>query len=612
MGVVHMLVVALVGITYGWHSDDNGGVEYIVQISPTELSEIRRLGEITSLIDPQVAGRVSRIRIQVGSGTLPRETPAIRNAQSSGRNRKGLETASDRMAVPIPEMRELSLAAPIRSPDNHSLTNVADRSAPTKATVMKPDPDNAGPIGFQFPSSGNAAGTTTDNFRSETAASPNPNPTRVPNGTLRIPAPNTRPPDPRRQPTLPQFTGANSATANVGGPTTDPTSRRDQTWSDFAAPRTGGPTTDNVGTNRTTTSNPQLNNPQLNNSQLNNPQLTGPLLKDPRAGDQRNGFGQNTASTAGGSSNRNANGTFGQAPGAMTFPARGPTTEPRLTLDRSSQPNSATNQFSRGGVTSQQQQTDLDLQNRTMSSREFAAGSAARDSDRRLNNQPFGNQSAARTDARIDSGQSPDRRLTSAELEAGAWSIDRYGRLLDRTGNLIPPVGQNDLARGLGPNQNDRYTNRDSRTRLEQPMIRPTNSNLAREIRPYQPGNNPGLGQNAYQQPGIRTRSNNTTELARNGVDRTRIPTQTHPRQDPARDPVSLTKREASPGADSATTPIAKTARKHIAAQPLFNGLLLMSFVANIYLMFWLKNLRLRFRDLVAAKRLTSTANPAN
>ena len=36
MGVVHMLVVALVGITYGWQSDDNGGVEYIVQISPAE------------------------------------------------------------------------------------------------------------------------------------------------------------------------------------------------------------------------------------------------------------------------------------------------------------------------------------------------------------------------------------------------------------------------------------------------------------------------------------------------------------------------------------------------------------------------------------------------
>lgn len=601
MGVVHMLVVALVGITYGWQSDNNGGVEYIVQISPTELGEIRRLGEITSSIDPQVAGRVSRIKIQVGSGTLPRETPASRHAQSSGRNAKGLETASDRMAVPIPKMRELSLAAPIRSPDNRSLTNVADRSAPTRAAVMKPDPDNAGPIGFQFPStSGNAAGTTTDNFRSDTAATTNPNPTRVPNGTLRIPAPSTRPPDPRRQPTLPQFTGANSA--NVGGPTTDPTNRRDQTWSDFAAPRTGGPTTDNVGTNRSTTSNPQLSNPQL----------TGPVRTDPRAGDQRNGFGQNTASTAGGSSNRNANGTFGQAPGAMTFPARGPTTEPRLTLDRSSQPNSATNQFSRGGVTSQQQQTNLDRQDRTMSSREFAAGSAVRDADRQLNDQRFGNQSAARTDARIDSEQGPDRRLTNAELEAGAWSIDRYGRLLDRTGRLIPPVGQNDLARGLGPNQNDRYTNRDSRTRLEQPMIRPTNSNVVGDIRPYQPGNNPGLGQNPYQQPGIRTRSNNTTELARNGVDRTRIPPQTDPRQDPARDPVSLTKREASPNVVSATTPMAKTARKQIAAQPLFNGLLLMSFVANIYLMFWLKNLRLRFRDLVAAKRLTGTANPAN
>ena len=61
MGVVHMLVVALVGITYGWQSDDNGGVEYIVQISPAELSQVQRVGEITSSIDPRVAGHVSRI-----------------------------------------------------------------------------------------------------------------------------------------------------------------------------------------------------------------------------------------------------------------------------------------------------------------------------------------------------------------------------------------------------------------------------------------------------------------------------------------------------------------------------------------------------------------------
>ena len=42
---------------------------------------------------------------------------------------------------------------------------------------------------------------------------------------------------------------------------------------------------------------------------------------------------------------------------------------------------------------------------------------------------------------------------------------------------------------------------------------------------------------------------------------------------------------------------------KTVAAQPVFNGLLLFSFVANIYLVVWLKNLRHEFRELVANKR---------
>ncbi|MFG0253676.1 MAG: mu-protocadherin, partial [Rhodopirellula sp. JB053] len=48
---------------------------------------------------------------------------------------------------------------------------------------------------------------------------------------------------------------------------------------------------------------------------------------------------------------------------------------------------------------------------------------------------------------------------------------------------------------------------------------------------------------------------------------------------------------------DSAYTP------EQVAAQPIFNALLLLSVVANVYLLFWLKNLRLQFRDMVATKR---------
>lgn len=49
---------------------------------------------------------------------------------------------------------------------------------------------------------------------------------------------------------------------------------------------------------------------------------------------------------------------------------------------------------------------------------------------------------------------------------------------------------------------------------------------------------------------------------------------------------------------------------EQVAAQPIFNGMLLLSVVTNAYLLFWLKNLRLQFRDTVAAKRSSAGNNP--
>jgi hypothetical protein len=66
-------------------------------------------------------------------------------------------------------------------------------------------------------------------------------------------------------------------------------------------------------------------------------------------------------------------------------------------------------------------------------------------------------------------------------------------------------------------------------------------------------------------------------------------------------EPRSITDRGSQP------EPTAATPRKVVAPQPLFNGLLLISLVANVYLIFWLKNLRIQFRDLVAAKRMASS-----
>jgi hypothetical protein len=51
---------------------------------------------------------------------------------------------------------------------------------------------------------------------------------------------------------------------------------------------------------------------------------------------------------------------------------------------------------------------------------------------------------------------------------------------------------------------------------------------------------------------------------------------------------------------------------KPVTTQPLFNGLLLISIVANIYLIFWLKNLRLQYHEMVAAKRMASSSTSSN
>ena len=110
-GLYILLTIATMGVTYGWQSDNNGGVEYIIQVSPEQLEQVRESGQITSAIDPAVQGHVSRIVVRVGNNPLPRITPP------------GLSVAKlqgDQAVVPVPML-------------------IAGQSQ-TKVTLMKPDP----------------------------------------------------------------------------------------------------------------------------------------------------------------------------------------------------------------------------------------------------------------------------------------------------------------------------------------------------------------------------------------------------------------------------------------------------------------------------------------
>ena len=71
-GLAILVAAATLGTDYGWQPYGDGGLEYIIQIEPLLLDALARGQPLTSAIHPDAAG-VTRFRIQVGTGPLPRE-----------------------------------------------------------------------------------------------------------------------------------------------------------------------------------------------------------------------------------------------------------------------------------------------------------------------------------------------------------------------------------------------------------------------------------------------------------------------------------------------------------------------------------------------------------
>ena len=72
-----LLILAAIGVDYGWQPDgtrSRGGdnLEYIIQIAPDQIGRLQRVGEITSVLDPSISARVTKVVFRVGNGTLPR------------------------------------------------------------------------------------------------------------------------------------------------------------------------------------------------------------------------------------------------------------------------------------------------------------------------------------------------------------------------------------------------------------------------------------------------------------------------------------------------------------------------------------------------------------
>ncbi len=225
-------------------------------------------------------------------------------------------------------------------------------------------------------------------------------------------------------------------------------------------------------------------------------------------------------------------------------------------------------------------------------------GTIATASDNRGNgfglpNTPSGLQPASRESlADAAANQQPyDPRLSPsavARLPYGAWSMDAYGNPIDREGRILDQYG-----RPVSQQRAIELTH--GRTSSPVSLDRPVEDSYARStIRTAQAGL---ASRVSLDQPLDRTAPRRTSGTIQEDNDRAAISSgdrfQANSRNDSPRDysnPNSLTKN-----------------RQTLAAQPLFNGLLLMSIVANVYLIFWLKNLRHQFRDLVASKRATAS-----
>ena len=134
--VMTLLAMASAAVTYGWTTDGNDGVRYIVQVPPSQWDQVRTAGNLRCVIAPEVQGHVTEIVVQVGNGEVPRNTPA-----SLDKLRSNVavisDDVSDRALIPAPRLS--SKTQPTRSNSTTSL--------------MKPAPQDAGmsfPGGFQL------------------------------------------------------------------------------------------------------------------------------------------------------------------------------------------------------------------------------------------------------------------------------------------------------------------------------------------------------------------------------------------------------------------------------------------------------------------------------
>jgi len=176
----------------------------------------------------------------------------------------------------------------------------------------------------------------------------------------------------------------------------------------------------------------------------------------------------------------------------------------------------------------------------------------------------------------------PDARLSAAQVAAGAWSVDAFGQPVDRTGQRIATA--TGLNHGQRVNQQAQAT---GAAGFGGSFANQTATHMT-NVRPHTGGGNAA--------------THRSTNMQNEGASRFSHPTSNEkPNQTGGATLASAT------GSIPRITETQVIETETVTTQPLFNGLLLISIVANIYLIFWLKNLRLQYHEMVAAKRMASS-----
>ena len=273
MGAVPVLIMlAAVGVDYGWQPDGTtssrgDNVQYIIQIPPHQLDQVRSVGEITSTIDPSIQGRVSQIVVQIGTGPLPRDAGRAlsHSAPAAAPVAQAVALADDAAEIPIPEMPADSQAA--LASKAAGKPGLAAESG--SESLMKPDPQGSGfqfPEGLQTPVRTNPEVSTEPATRNDawddisgrastprsgaTTGSGSAAPASVPPPSTDPVAPPTQPlaatprasqADPLQMPTTAALGSSNLGAGGAGAAGNRPTDPTDPSWSGYG-------TTPNFGT----------------------------------------------------------------------------------------------------------------------------------------------------------------------------------------------------------------------------------------------------------------------------------------------------------------------------------------------------------------------------